>query len=134
MGSELRLSPVGNSAAAALPPFIRPEHRAAALLPCGAPAGQVELQLVPAEGPSANAAAWLLADELQQQLALPLVEEGRPVCLWWRVMAGAQGRQGRVGTPAASGLGMVGCMQWLATEHASHACLLRATVADVLLI
>lgn len=95
----MRLSPLGSSVAS-LPSsqhsYVRPEHRAAVLLGASAAgeggegAGQPP-RLLQVDGPAGTAAAWLLDGTMQQQLALPLVEAGRPVCLWWRVTAGAVG-------------------------------------------
>lgn len=86
------------------PPFVRPEHRTAALLPAAVPrsagtadgsdtgssrAGSSQVaELLAAEGPASAASAWLMADGLQQLLALPLIQEGHAVNLWWRVTAG----------------------------------------------
>lgn len=98
--------PSGGVALAAPHPYVRPEHRSAALLP-PAPAsaapgdGSVGSassgggtaaapQLVAAEGRS-GPAAWLLDGSLQHLLELPRVDEGRPVSLWWRVTAGGCG-------------------------------------------
>lgn len=97
-GGEMRLSPLGSSVTnlqAGQHSYVRPEHRSAVLLGAG-PAGQEgdqgggqPPQLLQANGPTGPAAAWLLDGTMQQQLSLPPVEEGRPVCLWWRVTAGA---------------------------------------------
>ena len=93
VGGDPRLASLGNSAAAlsaaslAAPPFLRPEHSAAALLLPAAAGGGSGGQLLPADGPAAPAASWLLADGMQQQVALPHIEEGRPVSIWWRVTA-----------------------------------------------
>lgn len=91
LGGDVRLSPAVSSAAlsAATPPFLRPEHRSAVLLsPEGSGASTKGPQVLPAEGPAGPAAAWLLTEGLQQQLELPTVAEGQPICLWWRVTAG----------------------------------------------
>jgi hypothetical protein len=96
-GGEMRLSPLGSSVAnlqTGQHTYVRPEHRSAVLLsagPAGSSGGQAASQppqLLQADGPRGSAAAWLLDGTMQQQLALPLVEEGRPICLWWRVTAG----------------------------------------------
>lgn len=99
-GGEMRLSPLGSSVAnlqTGQHSYVRPEHRSAVLLgagPAGSKGGQgiTQLpQLLQADGPTGPAAAWLLDGTMQQQLALPLVEAGKPICLWWRVTAGAAG-------------------------------------------
>lgn len=95
LGGDVRLSPAVSSAAlsAATPPFLRPEHRSAVLLsPEGSGASTKGPQVLPAEGPAGPAAAWLLTEGLQQQLELPTVAEGQPICLWWRVTAGGSWR------------------------------------------
>ncbi|KAI7835534.1 hypothetical protein COHA_010562 [Chlorella ohadii] len=96
-GGEMRLSPLGSSVAnlqTGQHSYVRPEHRSAVLLgagPAGSEGGQgtpQPPQLLQADGPTGPAAAWLLDGTMQQQLALPLVEAGQPICLWWRVTAG----------------------------------------------
>jgi hypothetical protein len=126
-GGDIRLGGTSSAALqaslAAAPPFIRPEHRVAALLPAsgaasssiggavpgsnsaaneasgsnsvaGGRAGKAGVedvvQLLAADGPSGPSAAWLLAEGLQQHVALPLVDAESPVVLWWRVMAGTK--------------------------------------------
>lgn len=93
LGGDPRLTTsISASSLSAAHTFVRPEHGAALLLAGGAGApggGAQQPQLLPAQGPS-GPAPWLMDGSLQQQVALPHIEEGRPVSLWWRVVAGVR--------------------------------------------
>lgn len=111
--SLARLSPLGGSfvTPSGGQPCLRPEHRTAVLLAAGGEGGVPQApQLLPAEGASGPAAAWMLGGGMQQHLALPRIEGGQPATLWWRVTAGARGSELQpVGPALHAGLQAHGC-------------------------